>query len=133
MAVPGFVDLQVNGFAGVDFATAELDGYQTAGDALVRTGVTAFRPTFITAPEEALLAAVERVPAEAIGPRLLGAHLEGPFSRRTGWERTRRSTGATRTSLSSAASSTLAPWSTSPLPRSFQVRSSSWTSSSLAA
>jgi N-acetylglucosamine-6-phosphate deacetylase len=79
VAVPGFVDLQVNGFAGVDFATAELDGYRAAGDALVRTGVTAFRPTFITAPEENLVAALERVPTEAIGPRILGAHLEGPF------------------------------------------------------
>jgi N-acetylglucosamine-6-phosphate deacetylase len=79
VAVPGFVDLQVNGFAGVDFATAELDGYRTAGEALVRTGVTAFRPTFITAPEEALVAAVERVPADGIGPHILGAHLEGPF------------------------------------------------------
>jgi N-acetylglucosamine-6-phosphate deacetylase len=79
VAVPGFVDLQVNGFAGVDFATADLDGYRLAGEALLRSGVTAFRPTFITAPEEVLTAAVEHVPAKPIGPRILGAHLEGPF------------------------------------------------------
>ena len=36
-------------------------------------------PTFITAPEEQLLAALREVPAESDGPRILGAHLEGPF------------------------------------------------------
>ncbi len=79
IAVPGFVDLQVNGFAGVDFLTADVDGYRHAGEALLETGVTAFLPTFITAPEEQLLAALREVPAESDGPRILGAHLEGPF------------------------------------------------------
>ena len=79
IAVPGFVDLQVNGFFGVDFLTADADGYRRAGDALLETGVTAFLPTFITAPEEQLLAALREVPAESDGPRILGIHLEGPF------------------------------------------------------
>ena len=79
IAVPGFVDLQVNGFAGVDFLTADVDGYRHAGEALLETGVTAFLPTFITAPEEQLLAALREVPAESDGPRILGVHLEGPF------------------------------------------------------
>ena len=79
IAVPGFVDLQVNGFAGVDFLTADADGYRQAGDALLETGVTAFLPTFITSPEPQLLAALREVPAESEGPRILGAHLEGPF------------------------------------------------------
>ena len=47
---PGFVDLQVNGFAGVDFLGADADGYAAAGDALLETGVTAYLPTFITSP-----------------------------------------------------------------------------------
>ena len=63
IAVPGFVDLQVNGFAGVDFLTADTDGYRHASDALLETGVTAFLPTFITAPEPQLLAALREVPA----------------------------------------------------------------------
>jgi N-acetylglucosamine-6-phosphate deacetylase len=79
IAVPGFVDLQVNGFGGVDFLTADTEGYRQAGDALLETGVTAYLPTFITSPEDQLLAALREVPAEADGPRILGAHLEGPF------------------------------------------------------
>jgi len=79
IAVPGFVDLQVNGFGGVDFAAADATGYRTAGDALLDSGVTAFQPTLITAPEQDLIAALSEVPAEPVGPRILGVHLEGPF------------------------------------------------------
>ena len=79
IAVPGFVDLQVNGFGGVDFAAADATGYKTAGDALLDSGVTAFQPTLITAPEQDLIAALREVPAEPAGPRILGVHLEGPF------------------------------------------------------
>ncbi|HXG75661.1 MAG TPA: N-acetylglucosamine-6-phosphate deacetylase [Gaiellaceae bacterium] len=80
IAAPGFLDLQVNGFAGVDFLEADADGYRRAGRALLETGVTAYLPTFITASEERLLAALRALPAGASGgPRILGAHLEGPF------------------------------------------------------
>jgi N-acetylglucosamine-6-phosphate deacetylase len=79
IAVPGFVDLQVNGFAGVDFLSADAEGYRSAGEALLETGVTAYLPTFITSPEEQLLAALREVPRGGDGPRVLGAHLEGPF------------------------------------------------------
>jgi N-acetylglucosamine-6-phosphate deacetylase len=78
-AVPGFVDLQVNGFAGVDFAAADAAAYRRAGEALLATGVTAFQPTLITALEADLVAALAEVPIEPIGPRILGVHLEGPF------------------------------------------------------
>jgi N-acetylglucosamine-6-phosphate deacetylase len=79
IAVPGFIDLQVNGFGGVDFLSAAPEDYRTAGEALLQTGVTSFQPTFITAPEERLLEALRAVPADVVGPRLLGVHLEGPF------------------------------------------------------
>lgn len=79
IAVPGFVDLQVNGFAGVDFLTASPEEYAQAGEALLATGVTAFQPTFISAAEHALVEGLEALPREPIGPRLLGVHLEGPF------------------------------------------------------
>jgi N-acetylglucosamine-6-phosphate deacetylase len=79
LAAPGFVDLQVNGFGGVDFLEADADGYHRAGDALLETGVTAYLPTLITAAEEDLRAALAEVLPAADGPRILGVHLEGPF------------------------------------------------------
>ena len=79
IAAPGFVDLQVNGFAGVDLMATDHDGYLRVGEALLATGTTAFQPTFVTAPEAALLDALRAMPATGIGPRVLGAHVEGPF------------------------------------------------------
>lgn len=82
LAVPGFVDVQVNGFAGVDAAAADLDGYATMAAGLARTGVTAFRPTLVSLPEAAYaapLAVAGAAAAELRDVRLLGVHLEGPF------------------------------------------------------
>jgi N-acetylglucosamine-6-phosphate deacetylase len=80
IAAPGFVDLQVNGYGGVDFAAADAAGYTAAGEALLEGGVTAYQPTLITAPEDSLLAALREAPlGEQPGPRILGVHLEGPF------------------------------------------------------
>lgn len=86
LAVPGFVDLQVNGFGGVDLMGADRDGYRRAGEAMLEHGTTAYQPTFVTSPEPALLAALHAMPepdGSGVGggglPRILGAHLEGPF------------------------------------------------------
>jgi N-acetylglucosamine-6-phosphate deacetylase len=80
LAVPGFIDLQVNGFGGVDFLDADSAGYRRAGDALLETGVTAYLPTLITSPEAQVVAAMREVPADdSQRPRILGMHLEGPF------------------------------------------------------
>src|SRR3954452_17917144 len=79
LAVPGFVDLQVNGFGGVDFLDADADGYRRAGAALLESGVTAYLPTLITTPEQQLVAAMAEVPNGESRPRVLGMHLEGPF------------------------------------------------------
>src|SRR3954453_14519561 len=79
IASPGFVDLQVNGFAGVDFFSADAAGYRRAGEALLECGVTAYQPTFITSPEAQLVGALQEVPLNGAAPRILGAHLEGPF------------------------------------------------------
>jgi N-acetylglucosamine-6-phosphate deacetylase len=89
IAAPGFVDVQVNGFGGVDFLETDGDGYRQAGEALLETGVTSFLPTLITAPETELLAALAEVPRASVGPRILGVHLEGPFlaARRLGTHR----------------------------------------------
>ena len=46
---------------------ADRDGYARVGEALLETGTTAFQPTFVTAPEEALLAALRAMPLDGIG------------------------------------------------------------------
>jgi N-acetylglucosamine-6-phosphate deacetylase len=79
VAVPGFVDLQVNGFGGVDFLAAGTEDYMRAGEALLLTGVTAYQPTFITAAESTIIDALHALPVNGARPRILGAHLEGPF------------------------------------------------------
>lgn len=79
IASPGFVDLQVNGFGGVDFLDTDAAGYEQAGAALLETGVTAYLPTLITAPEDRLVAALGEITEGGGGPRILGAHVEGPF------------------------------------------------------
>jgi N-acetylglucosamine-6-phosphate deacetylase len=79
IAIPGFVDLQVNGFGGVDFLAASGADYAQAGEALLQTGVTAFQPTFITASEGTILDALRAMPPNGSTPHVIGAHLEGPF------------------------------------------------------
>ncbi|TMF38310.1 MAG: N-acetylglucosamine-6-phosphate deacetylase [Chloroflexi bacterium] len=80
MIAPGFIDLQVNGYAGQD-AAAGADAIAAISDALPATGVTAFLPTIISAPLQvgAGFAAAVGAAAEAPGARVLGAHIEGPF------------------------------------------------------
>jgi len=89
LAAPGLVDLQVNGYAGVDFLTSDLQKWRIAERALARDGVTAYVANLITAPSDATAAALRttagRVADAAAGApartgsRCLGAHLEGPF------------------------------------------------------
>ena len=49
IASPGLVDLQVNGFAGIDLMGADADEVRAVGRALAGYGVTAWLPTLITA------------------------------------------------------------------------------------
>jgi N-acetylglucosamine-6-phosphate deacetylase len=81
--VPGLVDLQVNGFYGVDLAECDPAGWAMVARRLPETGTTAFLPTFITAPLAELAAALRaarQITAGGLaGARVLGVHLEGPF------------------------------------------------------
>lgn len=86
MNTAGLIDLQVNGFAGIDFNTRHLtaDALDHALDAMLATGVTACLPTIITAHESELaerFASLDRAVAESrLGPLMCpGYHLEGPF------------------------------------------------------
>lgn len=79
IAIPGLVDIQTNGCGGVDFISATTEDYQRAREVLLVGGVTAYQPTFISAPETTTIEAVRALPSGDSGPRVLGAHLEGPF------------------------------------------------------
>jgi N-acetylglucosamine-6-phosphate deacetylase len=81
---PGFVDLQVNGFAGVDFNSpaASHEDIDRALAALFSTGVTRVFPTVITGAPDAMLAALRNLAAarESLpnGQAIEAIHVEGP-------------------------------------------------------
>ncbi len=82
---PGFIDLQVNGFAGVDYNSPEIsiEDIRRSIVALRATGVTRFLPTVITGSPRRMAAAVEKLAhaKEALseGASIAGIHLEGPW------------------------------------------------------
>ncbi|MDP9097204.1 MAG: N-acetylglucosamine-6-phosphate deacetylase [Pseudomonadota bacterium] len=87
MRTAGLVDLQVNGFAGVDFnAGAALDpaAMDHALAAMLTTGVTTCLPTVITAEPAVMLERLQALEAAISASRLgrsmcPGYHVEGPF------------------------------------------------------
>ena len=78
--LPGLFDLQVNGFAGVDFNAAALtaDRVSDALGGMRATGVTRCLPTLITSPFERF-AANARVLARMTDRAIAGIHMEGPY------------------------------------------------------
>lgn len=82
---PGLIDLQVNGYAGLDFNAPGLQPEQVAEitACLARLGTTTFLPTLITAAEAQIVAAL-RVIVEArrrfpaVARAIPGVHVEGP-------------------------------------------------------
>jgi N-acetylglucosamine-6-phosphate deacetylase len=84
MTSPGFIDLQINGFAGVDFndPRTPIEGIAKAIDAILATGVTRCLPTVITGPADQMLASLRNLHrARKSLPRgqvIAGFHVEGP-------------------------------------------------------
>lgn len=83
---PGLFDIQVNGYAGVDFNDAGItaDALDHALAAMRRSGVSQCLPTLITASETELAerfgALDAAVSGSRLGPSMVpGYHLEGPF------------------------------------------------------
>ena len=85
MNIPGLIDLQVNGYKGIDFSSADLtqDDFVRACRGIFEAGTTAFLPTVITSPDDVYGHSLQVVAAvlqrEQFRGRLLGLHLEGPF------------------------------------------------------
>jgi N-acetylglucosamine-6-phosphate deacetylase len=77
---PGFLDLQVNGFAGVDFndPATTADDLQRAIGVLRSHGVTRFLPTLITSSAERFDQCAKRM-LEAGADAVAGIHMEGPY------------------------------------------------------
>jgi len=87
---PGLVDIHIHGAAGHDLMQANSTDQNKIEQFLARYGVTSYYPTTVTAPLDAIQAALERL-ADAIESakkdgvgrndraQPLGIHLEGPF------------------------------------------------------
>lgn len=77
---PGFVDLQVNGFAGVDFNTPgnPPERILAALASIRATGVTRCLPTLITSSLERFAACARAITACA-DATIAGLHMEGPY------------------------------------------------------
>lgn len=81
----GFVDLQVNGYAGFDLNSEQISMTTVVSlvDAMLAQGVTCFAPTLISAPEEQICAALSVI-AEArknhreVAECIPLVHVEGP-------------------------------------------------------
>lgn len=82
----GFLDLQVNGFQGIDYSGAELEvgDVRRVVDALAAYGTTRHFPTIITSSQERIernLAIIAQAVASdrALAYRVPGVHVEGPY------------------------------------------------------
>lgn len=81
---PGWIDLQVNGFAGVDYNAPDAPPEEIARSirVLYSTGVTRFYPTLITGSPEDMRAALANLArfkgACSEGAAIEGFHVEGP-------------------------------------------------------
>jgi N-acetylglucosamine-6-phosphate deacetylase len=82
---PGFIDLQVNGFAGVDYNSAASSHEEIALSirAMFACGVTRFFPTVITGSPDNMAAALRHLAnakeSIAEGDAMEAFHLEGPY------------------------------------------------------
>lgn len=85
MQFPGFVDLQVNGYKGIDFSSYDLteESCLYACRELLDHGTIAFLPTVITSSRETYhrnLPILAKITEQSeFSNKLLGIHVEGPF------------------------------------------------------
>ncbi|MFN0120661.1 MAG: N-acetylglucosamine-6-phosphate deacetylase [Blastocatellia bacterium] len=80
LELPGFCDIQVNGFAGIDFNDPQTNVTRIdhAFAAMRATGVTLCLPTIITSSYESFAACAQTL-ARYDNPANAGLHMEGPY------------------------------------------------------
>ncbi len=82
---PGLIDIQINGYMGIDFADEDLtiEMIREATRVLWERGVTSFLPTLTTADHESLMNSFSilshALDDKEIGNSIPGFHLEGPY------------------------------------------------------
>ena len=85
---PGFIELQLNGYAGFDFSVPchdYADRLKQTNRQLIKGGVTSYLATVTSAKPEVYHEVLPHLGADgpardpALGAEVLGAHLEGPF------------------------------------------------------
>ena len=82
---PGLVEVQINGYMGVDFSGGDLtmDGIRKATKELWKAGITTYLPTLISQSHERLkenfTVLGQALEDPEIGATIAGFHLEGPY------------------------------------------------------
>lgn len=82
VAVPGFIDVHIQGAGGADILDGTEEALQTISETLAKTGTTGFLGTTVVKPEEnnAHLKFGKNFVGQGLqGAIMLGFHLEGPF------------------------------------------------------
>ncbi len=82
--IPGWIDLQVNGYKGVNFSDINLciEDIEFVSKELFKQGTIGYCPTIITSPLEVYkhnLPLISQACHSKKGAQILGIHLEGPF------------------------------------------------------
>ena len=84
-SIRGFVDIQINGYDGVNFSAEDLtiETVQRATEKLVKGGTWAYCPTIITSDIDLICRnasiIVEALSKKPFSTHFLGFHIEGPF------------------------------------------------------
>ena len=83
MLVPGFIDVHTHGRSGYEFTDGNYEHLQTMCKDKLSEGVTSWLPTTLTLGNEALAKALENAAryarSSAVGAKIPGVHLEGPY------------------------------------------------------
>jgi N-acetylglucosamine-6-phosphate deacetylase len=80
--IPGLIDIHIHGSHDHDIMDEDPHTCRRIAHFLTSRGVTSFLPTTVTAPNQEILAAIEKTrqhQGQQAGARLLGIHLEGPY------------------------------------------------------